>query len=136
MQPSNCLGILRFGKHYFCKDLEEKGRRYVREHFEQVVNESNEFLDLSVVDLTDIIKDDELNVKTEEVVFQAVQKWIDHDEPNRKIYLYDLLNCIRLATLPQTFIGAMMTWKPAFDNPVREGTQIPRLDIIVNSFKI
>lgn len=118
LQPSNCIGILRFGRHYFCKDLEERGRLYVRHNFEQVLKESKEFEDLNVVDLKDILSDDELNVKTEEVVFQALQKWLNIDVENRKMYLLDLLKCVRLGPLSETYIKTMINWAPVHNNEV------------------
>lgn len=118
LHPSNCLGILKFGRQYFCRDLEDRGRLYVRHHFEQVLLESREFNDLNIVELTEILSDDELNVRNEEMVFHAVEKWVAADLEGRKSYLYDLLKCIRLGMLSQEFITTMMTWPPVIQDEV------------------
>lgn len=118
LHPSNCLGILKFGRQYFCRDLEEKGRLFVRHNFEQVLLESKEFTDLNIVDLTDILSDDELNVRNEEIVFHAVEKWVRADLEGRKAYLFDLLKCVRLGMLTQEFITTMMTWSPIIEDEV------------------
>ncbi|KAK9739185.1 Kelch motif [Popillia japonica] len=110
LKPHNCIGILHFARHYFCKDLEERGRLYVRHNFMQLVKESKEFTSLDVEDLMEILSDDELNVKNEEVVFDSVVKWIDEDPPARKTYLLDLLKCIRLGTLSSDFIKIIQKW--------------------------
>lgn len=76
----------------------------------QLVKESKEFTSLDVEDLMEILSDDELNVKNEEVVFDSVVKWIDEDPPARKTYLLDLLKCIRLGTLSSDFIKIIQKW--------------------------
>lgn len=58
----------------------------------------------------EILSDDELNVKNEEVVFDAVVKWVDEDPPARKAFLLDLLKCIRLGTLSSDFIKIIQKW--------------------------
>lgn len=118
LHPNNCLGILKFGKQYFCSDLEEKGRLFVRHNFEQVLRDSKEFEELNIVDLTEILSDDELNVRSEEVVFKAIEKWIGTDLVGRKAYLPDLLKCVRLGMLTQEFITTMMTWPPIIEDEV------------------
>ncbi|XP_022920023.1 kelch-like protein 10 isoform X2 [Onthophagus taurus] len=111
LTPRNCLGILNFARHYFCKDLEQKGRLFVRHNFTKLIKENLEFLSLDVEDVIDILQDDELNVKNEEIVFYAVQKWIESDIAHRKIYLLQLLKCIRLGTLSVDFIKNMLKWE-------------------------
>lgn len=98
--------------------MEEKGRLFVRHNFEQVLRESKEFEELNIVDLTEILSDDELNVRNEEIVFQAVEKWIGADLEGRKTYLFDLLKCVRLGMLSQEFITTMMTWPPIIEDEV------------------
>lgn len=45
---------------------------------------SEEFLELELQPLMDILQADELNVKSEEVVFDALIRWIDHQVDQRK----------------------------------------------------
>lgn len=74
---------------------------------------------MTVVDLIDILEDDELNVKSEEVVFRSIQKWVTHDEENRKMYIPELLKCMRLGMVSLSYIDTMMSWKPIKENQVR-----------------
>lgn len=76
----------------------------------QLVKESKEFTSLDVEDLMEILSDDELNVKNEETVFDAVVKWVDEDPMTRKIHLLDLLKCIRLGTLSTDFVKIIQKW--------------------------
>lgn len=65
-------------------------------NFVQVAAQSDEILDLSLEDLQEIIYADDLNVKTEETVWEAILRWIDHDPEGRKEHIVVLMKCIRL----------------------------------------
>ncbi|XP_015174125.1 PREDICTED: kelch-like protein 10 [Polistes dominula] len=112
LKPDNCLGIFKFARHYFCRDLEEKGRRYIRHHFKQILYESTEFKELQSDELESILLDDELNVKNEEIVFEAVKTWIEYKIDDRKIYLAKLLECIRYGSMSYNyFLDNVLNWK-------------------------
>lgn len=49
--------------------------------------EGEEFMDLPVRQLMDIISSDELNVRSEEQVFSAVMAWIKYNVTERRPYL-------------------------------------------------
>ena len=51
------------------------------------VMESEEFMDLPVNQLMDIISSDELNVRSEEQVFSAVMAWVKYNVTDRRPYL-------------------------------------------------
>ena len=61
---------------------------------------SPEFIELSFEDLQAFILDDELNVRHEEHIFQAVISWINADPENRLEHLQGLLSCIRFVLMP------------------------------------
>ncbi|XP_059813821.1 kelch-like protein 10 [Hypanus sabinus] len=87
----NCIGICKFADYYFCPDLRHKAYVYILHHFEEIVKVSEEFLELSAFELRDIIEKDELNVKQEDVVFDAILKWIAQDPDSRKRSIVILL---------------------------------------------
>jgi kelch-like protein 10 len=72
-------------------------------HFVKVWQQSEELLELPVEELQAIVEADELNVK-EEIVWECVLGWIDHDTDNRKGHIVDLLKNIRLALLDKNFL--------------------------------
>lgn len=49
--------------------------------------ESEEFMELPVNQLMDIISSDELNVRSEEQVFSAVMAWVKYNVTERRPYL-------------------------------------------------
>ncbi|KAG7188297.1 hypothetical protein KM043_007959 [Ampulex compressa] len=112
LRPHNCLGIFKFARHYFCRDLEEKGRKYIRHRFKQVLRESTEFKDLQFEELEAILRDDELNIKNEEVVFEAIKTWTEYKMEERKIHLPRLLECVRYGLIDYKFFASnILAWK-------------------------
>ncbi|KAK2586942.1 hypothetical protein KPH14_009870 [Odynerus spinipes] len=112
LKPDNCLGICKFARHYFCRDLEEKGRRYIRHHFKRILYESTEFKELQSEELEAILQDDELNVKNEELVFEAVKTWLEYRVEERKVHLTKLLECVRYGSMSYTyFADNVLGWK-------------------------
>jgi predicted protein tyrosine phosphatase len=81
------LGIRAFADTHSCRELLRIADRYTQQHFIDV-KESEEFLFLPINQLIDIISNDELNMTSEEDVFNAVMQWISYDLQQRKQYLH------------------------------------------------
>lgn len=96
----NCIGICRLTNCYHCPNLQQTAYTFILHNFEELVKVSTEFLDLSVDEFKSIIEKDELNVKQEDVVFDAILKWIAHDPDNRKQYISVLLSKVSAAVVP------------------------------------
>jgi kelch-like protein 10 len=69
----------------------------------KVWQQSEELLELPIEELQAIVGADGLNVK-EEMVWEYVLQWIDHDTDNRKGHIVDLLKNIRLGLLDRNFL--------------------------------
>lgn len=63
-----------------------------------------EFLTLDVEDFGQILASDDLNVNTEEEVFDILIKWIQYDEINRKQHISYLLHFLRLPLLNPNYL--------------------------------
>jgi hypothetical protein len=50
----------------------------------KVAKTSNEYFELEFVELIDILRADELNIKNESDLFEIITKWIDFDPTERK----------------------------------------------------
>ncbi|XP_045766554.1 kelch-like protein 10 isoform X2 [Maniola jurtina] len=117
LRPHNCLGIFKFARCYFCSDLEKKGKLYIRQNFARLLKECSEFKSLSYEELEDLLRDDELNVKNEEIVFQAVKTWIEHDLENRRKYIPSLLSCVRYGHISYNYFKTkILQWQPVMDD--------------------
>ncbi|XP_071770861.1 kelch-like protein 10 [Centroberyx gerrardi] len=97
--PKNCIGIWKFMDTYRCPDLRHKAFRFILRHFEEIAVASEEFLALSLQQLVDILERDDLNVKQESTVFEAVLRWIGHSPEERKGHIAVLLPKVRLALM-------------------------------------
>lgn len=103
LDPSNCLGIRAFADTHSCIELIKIADKYIQNNFVDVI-ECDEYLLLPLNQLVGIVSADELNVKNEEQVYQAVMNWISHDAFNRKSYLGHLMNHVRLPLLDTKFL--------------------------------
>ncbi|XP_067949053.1 kelch-like protein 10 [Watersipora subatra] len=99
----NCIGIRNFARTYFCTHLDNDAMRFVLRNFQEVCEKSIEMLSLSLEEMTEILSHEELNVKTEEPVFEAIIRWIDHDTASRKQHIFPLLECVRLCLLSTSY---------------------------------
>ncbi|ESO94394.1 hypothetical protein LOTGIDRAFT_175448 [Lottia gigantea] len=99
LAPENCIGIRAFAKAYFCHTLERTALKYILKNFCSLHQYSNEFLQLNVDEVSEILSCDNLNVKNEELVFDAVLRWIDYDPERRRCHIAKILKTIRLGLL-------------------------------------
>jgi len=66
--------------------------------------ESEEFLLLPVGQLVDIICSDELNVRNEEQVYNAVMLWLKYNVAERRQHLSQILQHVRMPLLSPKFL--------------------------------
>ncbi|XP_062830541.1 kelch-like protein 35 isoform X2 [Anolis carolinensis] len=98
LHPCNCLGIMRFANSFSISSLVEKSRRLVLEGFVEV-SHHEEFLELDAKELGACLSSDWLVVPKEEVVLEALMRWVHHDVASRRGALKDLLEYVRLPLL-------------------------------------
>lgn len=103
LDASNCIGISDFASEHGCLDLESKAREYIYKHFSEVIK-CDEFLQLTACQLVNLIKHDELNVKCESEVFNAVIRWVQHDSEKRLCKLEGMLSAVRCHFLSPNFL--------------------------------
>ena len=74
----------------------------------QRIFKTDEFPKLHVEDLCALLHDDGLNVSSEEVVFDAILKWIQYDSESRQKATTKLLKAIRLDYLSEVFLSSLL----------------------------
>lgn len=104
LHPSNCLGIEAFGHHHVCSQLATKAHRFALENFEAVATESDEFLELSVQRLESYISSDDIEVRLEESVFEAVLRWVGANADSRQPAACNLLKHVRFSSVASDYI--------------------------------
>ncbi|XP_026318957.1 kelch-like protein 5 [Hyposmocoma kahamanoa] len=102
LDPCNCLGIALFAEQQSCMALHKSALEYTYQHFMQVVKHQ-EFLSLQADQLASLLKSDDLNVVTEENVFESLMTWVQHDSA-REQHLPTLLKLIKLPLLSSEYL--------------------------------
>ncbi|TKR77315.1 hypothetical protein L596_018312 [Steinernema carpocapsae] len=103
LQPSNVLGIREFAVTLNCPAVVQSCDRFLQKHFLSVV-QGDEFLMLPIGTLLGILNRDQLFVESEEDVFQAALRWLEHDPIARARYSSRVLVSVRLPLLKPQFI--------------------------------
>jgi kelch-like protein 10 len=103
LTPENCIGIMLFARVYSSR-LEGEARCFVMRNFVEVSQQSDELLELPPEELEAIIGADDLNVKSEEVVWVSVLQWINRDKENRIGNIVELMKKVRWGLLDQRFV--------------------------------
>ncbi|XP_062234775.1 kelch-like protein 10 [Platichthys flesus] len=101
--PQNCVGIWQFTDICESFELRCKAFHYIIQHFEEVVP-AEEFLQLSVKELTAVLGKDELSVRIESSVFEAILRWISHIPREREQHIAKLLSKVRLGLTSRLYI--------------------------------
>ncbi|CAH8664910.1 unnamed protein product [Schistosoma curassoni] len=103
LHPSNAIGIQEFAQSNNCSELSFAAQKFIDQNFSEIVKH-DEFLGLHPNQLLTLIKRDELNVRTEAEVYNAVIRWVNHNRNSRSSTLLEALSAVRCHTLPPTFI--------------------------------
>jgi kelch-like protein 10 len=96
LHPENSIGIYKFARFYNCQHLSCQAWNYIIRNFKEIVEKSQEYLQLHVDDLKEILDDDSLSVCNESEVFLAIKRWIDYDSKDRKEQYPKLFTAMRL----------------------------------------
>ncbi|XP_037072412.1 LOW QUALITY PROTEIN: kelch-like protein 18 [Pollicipes pollicipes] len=111
LAPGNALGIRKFGCDLHCTALVKAADAYIQKRF-GAVTEGDEFLQLEERELRDIISRDELHVESEELVFEAVLRWVKHDTEQRPECLAGLLTLVRMPLLTPQYLTDHVATEP------------------------
>ena len=91
LSVENVVGIWRLSHHYPLPRLRCRAYLYLLQRFEEVARVSEEFPELSLEQLEGLLGEDGLNVAQEEVVFEALLRWISHAHEERRGHIAQLL---------------------------------------------
>ncbi|XP_047672917.1 kelch-like protein 10 [Tachysurus fulvidraco] len=104
LNPDNCVRIWQYADANAYYELRDQAYMYTLHHFEDVVfSQSGKFLELTMEQLSDILENDELNIKEEKTAFQAVFLWIRHEPSVRTQHIVNLLPKVRLSLVTREY---------------------------------
>ncbi len=110
LHSTNCLGIVSFAEAHGCNVLADSAQQYLLDHFMEVVK-SDEFVHLSFDRAQRLLYSDNINVSNEEVVFDAVYRWLTYDSNTRKMHAFEMLSAVRLPLLKPRFLAEQVYTK-------------------------
>ncbi|KAJ8972679.1 hypothetical protein NQ317_001699 [Molorchus minor] len=103
IHPQNALGFRHFAESLGCSTLADSAEKYIESYFHEV-SQHEEYLNLSLNEIKDLLSKSDLRVESEEQVFEACMRWVKHDVEKRKEHLPELLSLVRLPLLSPLYI--------------------------------
>ena len=104
LHPVNCITVRSIADTFSCQKLLGAAESFIEKNFVEVSG-SDEFLELPLAGIIELISKDDLNVHSEEQVFEAVLRWVKQNEQERKDHLPALLEQVRLSLLPPQYLS-------------------------------
>ncbi|XP_053680705.1 kelch-like protein 10 [Anopheles nili] len=102
MRLDNCVTIMQFGRQRASKKLYDSARMFILRNFPKLAQASsseNELLRLEVDDICELLADDLLNVREEDIVWEFILRWIELDPARRSKYIQRLMKTVRFGLL-------------------------------------
>lgn len=94
----NAVGIYRFAEAHNFTELMHSAICYIQSHFPQVCKE-DEIYELPKDHMIKLLRSERLVVDSEYQVFQAAIRWFTHDIMQRRRYVFEVLQNVRLPLL-------------------------------------
>jgi len=116
LSPENVINTWMFASFIACKNLEQSSKSFFLKTFEEAV-QTDDFLELQTDQLSDIIKDQDLNVSREEKVADAVLRWFTTKEERSLEQLYEVLQHVRFPLIPAYYIFSLCKKFPILTQP-------------------
>jgi len=91
------------GSYYYFGELTNAAYKYIIKEFMTIAEQGDELMKLRQEEFKQIIKDNQLNVKREEFVWDVLLKWVDKDPENRKNDLLFLLPKVRFGLMDSKY---------------------------------
>ena len=103
LSSSNCFMAYYLAVNYRCFELQEKARDFIYANFTRVV-EHEDFLNLTLREVEEWISNDEIKVRGEEDVFQAIVKWAKQNGDGERENFFELFRHVRLIYLSRNYV--------------------------------
>lgn len=98
----SCIGILNLAESHVLTTLKTGAQDYITTQFSQLVQQQD-FLELPAESLEAVLQRDDLDVKCEESVFEALMRWVRAQQEERFPLLARLLSHVRLPLLEPAY---------------------------------
>lgn len=106
LSPSNCLVVKDFSTLFSLANLQTAADKYTKCNF-AAVSKEEEFLSLSADQVEYFVSDDQISVNSEEDIYTAVTRWINHDV-SRHEFVKVLYNHVRFPILDMNLLKSVV----------------------------
>ncbi|XP_078597458.1 kelch repeat and BTB domain-containing protein 12-like [Branchiostoma floridae x Branchiostoma japonicum] len=113
---SNCVDMYQFADFFSIDKVQNRSLHFICRFFSEV-SHTEEFYSLSANQLTEIISNDNLDVKEETTVWEAVVRWVQHSREDRLHHLPSILPHIRFNLLTSDDTAAILEHPLVRENP-------------------
>ncbi|KAL9957686.1 hypothetical protein ACROYT_G034611 [Oculina patagonica] len=103
LRTKNCIEFLQLAETLDLEQLKQKAMEYIQWNFLQVANEED-FVKLTAPQITSLLGSNNLKVRREDRVYEAVWKWYKHDPERRDQDLDVVLKTIRFRQISTKFL--------------------------------
>ena len=104
LQANNVLGIRAFAETHHMTRLVTSANKFIDRYFVPV-SQAEEFAQLACDEVENMVSRNELNINSEESVYEAVMEWVKRDVSGRQQHLPKLLAHVRLPLLTPQFLA-------------------------------
>uniref|UniRef100_A0A4W3H1D0 Ectodermal-neural cortex 3 n=1 Tax=Callorhinchus milii TaxID=7868 RepID=A0A4W3H1D0_CALMI len=104
LHPMNCLGMMLLSDAHRCDRLFDLSWQMCLANF-AALGHTEDFLRLPKDKLAQLMLSEELQVEDESLVYEAAMGWVKFDADRRREHLAELLSCVRLALLPESYLS-------------------------------
>ncbi|XP_019637846.1 PREDICTED: kelch repeat and BTB domain-containing protein 6-like [Branchiostoma belcheri] len=118
VDSSTCMIAYQFAQAYGITELLQAAKAFICSKFSQL-SQTEEFLDLPLSDLKDILSSPDLDIEDELVVLQAVERWIKYNPEERMSLLEDAASVIRFNLIQPSKVPELFTHVQAVEE-IRE----------------
>ncbi|XP_035677555.1 kelch-like protein 18 [Branchiostoma floridae] len=118
VERCTCVDLYKFANVFSVDIVKKACLQFIQRSFVEVAS-SEEFYSLSVNQLTEIISHDELDVKEETTVWEAVVRWVQHSREDRLHHLPNILPHIRFNLLTPYNMVAILDHPLISEDPGR-----------------
>ncbi|XP_042336038.1 kelch-like protein 21 isoform X1 [Sceloporus undulatus] len=107
LHVSNCLSLMAYAQHFACPWLHSAARHVALTHWAEVVAQG-ELEELPQETLVSLLRSDELFVPREDLVFEAVTRWVAADFEGREGAFLKLAGLVRAPFLSLSFLDLLV----------------------------
>merc|ERR1711970_236334 len=117
LTEQNVVQVWLLAQQINCKNLMLEAEKFCTRNITnfQAFANSSEFLHIPLEFLMKILEKDQFNVKSEEQVVKVVRRWVEAD-PERSLFISQILEVIRLGNLEIKSLLELEDWKPVAGN--------------------